>query len=468
MPLTHGINIYENATSVVTPVTGSTALVVVGTSAINQGEIDTALEPKIAYNLDEAKKKAGYVKDFAKYSISEAINVCFEIFAIAPLIMINVLDPTKHKEALAAPLTLTPVNKKVVIEDKDVILSSLAIELSDLTVLVKDTDYTAAFNSDGNVEVILLDDGQYVSGDITAEYDRLKPSMVTEADILAGIELVKQVFPKFNMQPGLLIVPNWSNTTAVYNKMTAVSEKLNGLFNYSVVADLNVSAITGYDTAAAWKNTNGFTNKRSIVCYPKAKIGDVVYNLSTLIAARALKLDAENQGVPYVSPSNKDLKISGICDAAGKEIVLDLEQANMLNDNGIMTALNMMGFKSWGNYTAAYPGSTDVKDAFIPVRRMFDWWGNNFLLTYWQKVDSPMNTKLIESIVDTENIKAGGYVARFQLAGASIEFREDLNPVTNLLAGKVTFIQKLSPFVPAQVIDNILEYDASMLEASLI
>ena len=110
----------------------------------------------------------------------------------------------------------------------------------------------------------------------------------------------------------------------------------------------------------------------------------------------------------------------------------------MLNANGVITAINANGFKSWGNNTAAYPSTTDPKDRWWAVRRFFDWDGNNFIQTYFQKVDKPGNKRLIQSIVDSQNIIGNGYVARDYCAGYRVEFRSDENPVTNLLAGHLT------------------------------
>jgi phage tail sheath protein FI len=151
----------------------------------------------------------------------------------------------------------------------------------------------------------------------------------------------------------------------------------------------------------------------------------------------------------------------------GTEVYLDQVQGNYLNGQGIITAININGWRSWGNNTGIYPGSSDVKDRFIPVRRMFNWWGNTFILTYFQKVDDPMNRRLIETVVDTENIRANGYKARFQLADARIEYRVEENPVTDLLNGIIRFKQYLTPFTPAETINDVLEFDPNALAASL-
>ena len=78
-----------------------------------------------------------------------------------------------------------------------------------------------------------------------------------------------------------------------------------------------------------------------------------------------------------------------------------------------------------------------------------------------------MNYILIESIVDSENIRSGAY-APDKWAGASIEYLESDNPITDILAGKMTFRQHIAPYTPAQEIDNILSYDISMLQSALL
>lgn len=87
----------------------------------------------------------------------------------------------------------------------------------------------------------------------------------------------------------------------------------------------------------------------------------------------------------------------------------------MVNSFGVSTALNNNGWRTWGNRTAAYPANTDPKDMWFCCRRFFSWWGNSFILTYAQKVDDPANRRLIESIVDAENIRGNAYVAQDQV-----------------------------------------------------
>ena len=88
-------------------------------------------------------------------------------------------------------------------------------------------------------------------------------------------------------------------------------------------------------------------------------------------------------------------------------------------------------------------------------------------MTYFQKVDKPGNTRLIQSIVDSQNIIGNGYVARDYCAGYRTEFKSDENPITNLLDGHLTVHTYLAPYIPAEYIENIREYDTEALEAAL-
>lgn len=85
-------------------------------------------------------------------------------------------------------------------------------------------------------------------------------------------------------------------------------------------------------------------------------VGEKKYYFSAMFAALTAYTDANNADVPYESPSNKDLRITATVLKDGTTVALDQQQANdVLNANGVITAVNADGFKSWGNNTAAIP-----------------------------------------------------------------------------------------------------------------
>lgn len=476
-----GISLYEIPTSVIAPVESDSAIIVaVGTAPVNQLETPSINEPVIAYNYKEAVEKMGFSQNFKQYTLSEVIDVAFSKFAVCPIVMINVLDPKKHKKSKEGE-EYNIIDKTVTIGKEGVLLDSLIIKDTTESITYElGIDYEVSFNSDFYAIIHILPDGT-ANNEIAVKvsYDVLDPSLVDSNDIVGGydniekkykgLECVSQVYSKLGVIPGQIIAPGFSQRPVVAAVMRAKTEKISGLFRATAVVDID-SSTTGadsYDKVYEWKTQNSYVHENMICCYPMVKIGDIVYHYSTMWAAMTMKTDAENGNNPYVSPSNKNLPITGLVTESGKSVYLDLSQASMLNGNGICTAINLNGWKTRGNNTSIYPSNTDVKDRFIPVRRFFSWWGNSFILTYFQKVDSPMNRRLIDAVVDSENIRANGYVARGMLAGAKIEFRESENPVTDLLNGILRFHQFLTPFPPAETIENTLEFDPTMLQSAL-
>src|SRR5699024_10917392 len=112
----------------------------------------------------------------------------------------------------------------------------------------------------------------------------------------------------------------------------------------------------------------------------------------------------------------------------------------MLNGEGIITALNFQGgWVGFGNRTSAYPANTDPKDAFLALRRMFNWIGNTLTLTFWQRVDAPLNRRQIDTVLYSANIWLNGLAARQFLLGGRVEFFETENPDTDLMDGIARF-----------------------------
>lgn len=475
----HGVYASEVPTSVVSPVSASAGLpVVFGTAPIHLAETqDLVNKPVLAYTYGEAVKALGYSKDWKGYTLCEFMKSHFSLFSVTPVVLVNVLDPVKHKKSVSSA-TITLTNGVGIIDTSGVLLSSLVVKATDAgQPLVKNKDYTAAFNSDGKVAITALAGGAMANKtSAVATYNCLDPSMVTSLDIVGGVdagtgkvqglELVNQVFPAFRLVPGQILAPGWSHDPVVAAVMKAKATNINGLFSAVSLIDIDSSKAKQYTEVPTWKNNQNITDPLQVVFWPKAKLGDEVYHLSTQAAGIISRTDGLNDDLPYVSPSNKNLQANGAVTADGTEVTLGPDQAAYLNGQGIVTALNFIGgWKLWGNRTAAYPGISDVKDSFIAVKRMFNWVKNKIILTYWQKVDDPTNKRLIDTVVDSINIWLNGLTARGALLGGHIEFRKEENPVTDLLDGIIRFHVFLTPPVPAKEMDFKLEFDVNYLNA---
>lgn len=477
----HGVYVSEQETSMSAPITGTAGLqVIVGTAPVNMLANPAAAvnTPLLANNYAEAVAAVGYSDDFAAYTLCESISANFNVVGTGPIVMINVLDPDKHSTDLAET-TVQVQSGIAMLEKAGVLLDKLTVKNGAET-LEKDTDYTAVFNSDGTVNILLIPGGKGESAtELTVTGKKLDPSKVTAADIVGsmdtdsgketGLEVVRQVFPKLSMTPGILLAPRYSADAAVAAALQAKAKEINGVFKAVCIVDVDSTSdgATKYADVKQQKEKQAVSDANAYAVWPFVKIGKAVYSGSAIAAALTAYTDAVNGDTPNVSPSNKTIAISAACLADGTEVLLDLDQANTVNSFGVATFLNMNGFRMWGNNTAAYPGTTDPKDRWLSVRRFLSWAANSFILTYFQKVDSPANKRLIEAIVDSENVRGNSFVSRGVCARYEIAYNEDENTTADLLDGKIKFHQYITPFTPAEDIENTIEFDPDALAGAL-
>lgn len=477
----HGVRMSEIPTSIVPPVQTTAGLpVVFGTAPVHLTAQPTAYvnKPLICYDYQEAVAGLGYSANWKDFSLCEVMYSQFQLYAVSPTVFVNVLDPSVHKKKIKDAKGHAVTDKTVVIRD-NVLLSTLTVKLSaEAQPAVLDTDYSAAYNDDAELVISVIDGGALVSAaTIFVDYEALDPSLVTASDIIGGVsqatgkskglELVNNIYTRFSLVPGILAAPGWSQRPEVAAVMKAKARAINDVFRCLTLTDVDTEVCVKYADVNQWKNANGYTGNNQVVCWPCVSMGDHVYHMSTHIMGILGVMDHDNTDVPYESPSNLPMQATGICLKNGDEVELSLAQANLLNSQGIMTALNFVGgWKAWGNYTGAYPSKTDPKDVFICVRRMFDWEYQTFILTYWQKVDRPLMPRLVKTIIDSEEIRLNGLAARGYLLGRQqVLFLETENPLTDLLNGIFRVHIKLTPPVPAQTIEGILEYDTDNFRA---
>lgn len=292
---------------------------------------------------------------------------------------------------------------------------------------------------------------------------------VTKEDIISAIDTkLREIYPRFGMTAGLLLAPGWSHIPEVSAKLQSACDKINAAFQAECVVDIDTTEAKDYQAVKTQKEAQGLTSPHCIAAWLNVKVGETVYHGSAILGALMAYTDAKNGDVPCLSPSNKTIAgVTGTCLADGTEVILDQERANLVNSFGVVTFMNMNGFRAWGNNTVVYPGESDPKDRWIMCRRFFTWRANSLILTYFQKVDNPANYKLIEAIVDSENINGNSFVARQICAGYEVKFLKSENPITKILDGTITFHIYMAPYTPAEDIEFILEFDPSAIENAL-
>ena len=220
----HGVFIQEEATALTAPINGQSAIqVVVGTAPVNMASDPESLvnAPILANSATEAKMLLGYSEDFENYTLCQTMYATGNIYQVSPVVYINVLDPGKHKKTLSE--AQYPISQmQAIIPKEGILLKGLTVKVTDGdTTLEKDTDYTAAFNADGYLIITMLEDGNGAEAtQITVSGEMLDPEAVTKTDIVgaynpdtgaeSGAELIRQVYPKLGVVPGLILAPGWS------------------------------------------------------------------------------------------------------------------------------------------------------------------------------------------------------------------------------------------------------------------
>ena len=479
-----GVHVYEKATSVQTPKVATVGIpFVVGTAPVQSAAKPAKSNvPVLVTSWDEAVEKLGFSYDWESYTLCEFMYSHLQLFGAQPVIFCNINDPASMKrEEAAADYTVAghrvAVSVDAIADTIKVSVAEGAGEAATTRALERDTDYSILYDRDDTDTYVciveLLEDGSaYDAETVSVAYSAADPKTATVADVVDGVAQVDACLTAVGLVPDLIAAPGWSHNTVVAAVMATKAAAINGLFKGKAVidADSGEDGVTEYSQLSGYKNKNNFVDVDQIICWPMVQLGDYRFHLSTQLCGLMATVDAGNRGIPYESPSNKNLKMDACVLADGTPVNLTWNQVDLIAGSwGVVTAVNFLdsGWVAKGNYTACYPGNTDVKDQFIPVSRMFDFIGNTLIRTFWSKLDKPMTPALRDSILQTCNIWLGGLTGGGYLYGARAEMLAEENPLTSLLDGIITLHIYNAPPVPAQEIDFILEYDVSYMETAL-
>lgn len=474
----HGVTTEEVPFKPITPsFTDATIPVVFGTAPINQSAAGSPPinVPILATSWDDAVEVLGYSDDWERFTLCEFMYSHFQLYKQSPAVFINVLDPEKHKTAVPAAAKKF-ADGIITLGDSGIIKSSVVVTSpDDATTYQRDTDYTSTFDATGRLVLAVKTGGTLTNAsDVKVAYDRLDRTKVTSADLIGGtdaatgkvtgLELLKQIFPRFQLVAGLILAPGFTEDQTVGNVLTAKATLINSHFLATAITD--IPANMQYTAVPTWKKEKAYTSDHQINAWPKVTYGGRRYHLSTHLAGVICATDSESAFVPYRSPSNKSLMVDGAVLDDGTEVTLGVDEAAYLNSEGIVTAINFVGgWKSWGNRTGAYPAKTDPQSTFIPVRRMFNWVRNSLVLRYWKNVDDPGTKRLIEAVTDDANIWMNGLTGSGYILGGRVEFNSAENSADDLLDGKFKFHVYIAPPSPGESLHFVVEYDAQYLGA---
>lgn len=496
----HGIEVTEKQTTNTRPLaTAYGVQVIVGTAPIHLAKSPegTVNKPLLLNSWAEAKEILGYSDNWETYTLCQSMYASWKLFHVYPAVFINVLDPKRHSKDVEAS-EIQVQSHQAVLNREGILLDTIKInqgtgamagkakvgtdtlgQAAQGPALTLEKDYIVSFNEEGKPVITLLSTGDgYELNQITVSYRYVDASMVTEEDIIGaydmetgketGLETIRQVYPLYHFSPALILAPGWSNRPNVGAALQEKCTELNGVFRCECVLDLDAEKNRKYTECGVDKEKNGYTDPHSIVCWPELLVNGRHMAFSAAYGAMASYYTATNGDVPYLYPSNKLLGVDGAVLADGTEITLDQPQAAYLNGDGIVTAVNDGGWRSWGNNTGCYPQNTDPKDYRIGCRRMFSYVANYFILQYQSRLDRSMNRRTVDDIVNSFNIWGNSLVSQGMCAGLRMEYDEGENSKEDLLNGHVKVKIFLAPYTPMEYILASEEFDMSTLQSAIV
>ena len=454
MAYKHGAYGEITASKVTDAKQGDVVAAYIGTAPINlirgYAEKDLVNMPIKVANMSDTQSKLGYSADWEAFTLCEAFAEHFDntVGNVGPIYVVNVLDPDTHKKAEKTTKELTFTNQRAEFECSDIILDTFAIADK-----VEGVDYALEYNfAKGTVVVKLLTEA---NGAVQCSYNTVDADAVEAADIIGqttedgqytGLHAMKLLYQYHNAVLNLLAAPGWSHIPTVYKAMVGIVQKLNGHWDGFVNADIPLADAEGaaIDTIAkaiAWKEANGYTSEFSKVYWPKIKdsSGRVVH-LSTAGQATMLRVDLSHDGVPFESPSNKEIMATAQHFGKGsKNKGFDQQTGNSLNEKGITTACFWGGqWVLWGPHTAAfsYNGGMDKRAIFDVNIRMLMYITNSFQLDHGTKIDQPMTPQDKDTILNEEKEKLDTLLGIGALIGSpSVAFLETENPASDMMNG---------------------------------
>lgn len=430
MAYKHGIDGKFDSTIDLTPAQSGTIPAYVGVAPVHliRGwkEKDVVNYPVRIASIDHVKKYMGFTNDWDTYTLCEAFSAHFnnDVASAGPIIAINVLDPSIHKKTEKKTDQLTFVNDIARISSDTIILDTAVVANA-----VLDVDYTIAYDFNAGAAVISRITNA-VADNASITYEEIDTSNIDKNTIIGnktpggdytGLSCMDLVYPELGMIVNILAVPKYSQEPDVYQAMLKATEKINGHWFAWVNADIPVTSAS-MDSAITWKKANGYDSERSKACWPKWKRKDGnIYHLSTIATWLMTVVDAQNDGIPMESPSNKEIPAGnqyfGV-DSANRGY--DQDTANKLNANGITTAVYWGGKTVlWGPHTAAFVDdeSIDNRAIFDTNMRMMMYILNSYQQEHGGTIDQPMTKSLADTIKNKEQEKLDALVAIGALIG---------------------------------------------------
>lgn len=452
------------------------ACVVVGTAPVHTvyNGAKYVNKPVVVNDIAEARKYFGYDDDWENYTLCEAMHVFFELVGVGPLVMINVLDPEKHKSDATKSKTLTPENGRMVIAGAE----SVILDTVKVGEKVLGTDYAMSYNYARKSLVITeAKHGALGTEALEITWSEIDAAAIAEEDVIGGsdgnglntgIYCMKNVYQETGYVPSMLLVPGYSSVPAVHKAMYQNCMKINKHWDAWMFADLPLMDAEGtgltLDSAHTWRTANGYNMENETVCFPMAEGTDgKYYHLSVLRAANKLKLEIANDGIPYFSASNTDAPIvrNLWMGEENRGRVWDDEIVNeKLCKNGITSAAYIGGrWALWGASAADYDAENgDSINMSETARMMLYYVSNDFQHRRARDVDKPLSSNDIQTIVAEEQARLDALVNIGALTYANACLKADAAARSDMYMGDYMFMFNVTTMPLAKSLTAVVNW----------
>lgn len=413
-------------------------------------------------NLDQMRKEIGYYEpetgSWGKdTSLCAAAAFHCKVQRVAPIIMLV----NAASIIVSSVTTSKDVNLKAGESAKFatpyIVVSTVEVTKTGST-LEKGVDYTAEYDEEGrNLVVTALKDTMQ---NAIVNYKMAETSNLKFAkDTIAEIDFVEQ---DLGYIPDTVSAPLWEDelTEAV---MTIAEGQINSHWYTQ-----GYTQLAGEDMAEAEESAKKVKSAKVKKLWPCVEIAKQIYPASIVYMAVKEYVDAQHNGVPYVSASNTTVPIDRLCTASGATVRLNQKDANDLNEIGIATFnFSDMAWVTWGvcmaNYTEAGRGDISPEELNDVAVQMMHYVMNLFQKKYAKAIDKPMSVRDARDIVTGFQQTLDAMVSSGQLIYAKVEFRADENSTANLASGDFTFNIAETNTPPKKSILGKVSYDAAAL-----
>ena len=433
------------------------AMVLVGTAPVHTvlGGKESVNKPILVHDIAEARRYFGYSENWNDYTLCEAMHMFLERKAVGPLVLINVLDPEKHRMADVGTRMLKPVNGRITM----ICAESIILDSVQVGGFERDKDYAISYNfQKKTITITEILPGGLGDDAIEISYTTVDPSAVTENDVIGtsdgnglntGLYCMKNVYQITGYIPSFLLAPGFSSIPAVHAAMCENSRKNNNHWDAWLFVDLPLVGSDGtaltLDNVHAWRKENGYTKQNETVCFPMIQGTDgKLYHMSVVRAANFAQLLLENEGIPYHTASNTAAPIIANL-WFGKDSEKRIYDDELINRklcrNGISSAVYMGGrFVIWGAHAADYGVENKTEEnASETARMMLYYISNDFQKRRHHDVDKPLSYNDVTSIVAEEQNRLDSLVKMGALAYGDASLNADEIARSDMLSGNYVF-----------------------------